>query len=34
MSYQHAGIYAIVKRVIGWLIFIPAFISTCDSFVD
>ena len=24
MSYQHAGIYAIVKRVIGWLIFIPA----------
>ncbi|SPZ04514.1 Uncharacterised protein [Proteus mirabilis] len=26
MSYQHAGIYAIVKRVIGWLIlFLPLF---------
>lgn len=34
MSYQHAGIYAIVKRVIGWLIFIPAFISTTVSLIE
>ena len=31
MSYQYAGLYAILKRVLGWLIFIPAFISTAVS---
>lgn len=33
MSYQHAGFYAIAKRVLGWLIFIPAFISTAISLI-
>lgn len=33
MSYQYAGLYAILKRVLGWLIFIPAFISTAVSLI-
>lgn len=33
MSYQYAGLYAILKRVLGWLIFIPAFISTLISLI-
>ncbi|HCH49361.1 MAG TPA: hypothetical protein DEV59_01440 [Proteus sp.] len=33
MSYQYAGLYAILKRVFGWLIFIPAFISTAISLI-
>lgn len=33
MNYQNAGIYAIAKRILGWLIFIPAFISTIISLI-
>lgn len=31
MTYQHAGRVAILKRVAGWIIFIPALISTLIS---
>lgn len=31
MTYQHAGRVAILKRVAGWIIFIPALISTLVS---
>ncbi|EPA6047745.1 hypothetical protein ACLLYC_004858, partial [Salmonella enterica] len=28
MTYQQAGRIAILKRVVGWVIFIPALLST------
>ena len=31
MTYQQAGRIAVLKRVMGWVIFIPAFISTLIS---
>jgi hypothetical protein len=31
MTYQQAGRIAVLKRVVGWVIFIPAFISTLIS---
>ncbi|MBJ5871262.1 hypothetical protein JGL56_26505, partial [Salmonella enterica subsp. enterica serovar Derby] len=31
MTYQQAGRIAILKRVVGWVIFIPALLSTLIS---
>ena len=31
MTYQHAGRIAVLKRVLGWVLFIPALISTIIS---
>ena len=34
MTYQQAGRVAIIKRMVGWIIFIPAFISTLVSLLN
>lgn len=31
MTYQQAGRIAVLKRILGWVIFIPALISTLIS---
>lgn len=34
MTYQQAGLIAIVKRIAGWILFIPALLSTCISLAN
>ncbi|RLM18533.1 hypothetical protein BIY29_18140 [Brenneria alni] len=34
MTYQQAGRIAVVKRIAGWIIFIPALLSTLISFAN
>ncbi|KAA1186760.1 YniB family protein [Photorhabdus heterorhabditis] len=34
MTYQKAGYIAIIKRVLGWVIFIPALLSTIVSVIN
>ncbi|MFP1754803.1 YniB family protein [Lonsdalea quercina] len=34
MTYQQAGLIAVVKRIAGWLIFIPAVLSTLISLAN
>ncbi|MCG8709948.1 YniB family protein [Brenneria sp. 4F2] len=34
MTYQQAGRVAVVKRIAGWIIFIPALLSTIISFAN
>ncbi|MBI6547878.1 YniB family protein [Xenorhabdus lircayensis] len=34
MTYQQAGYVAIVKRILGWIIFVPAFLSTFVSVIN
>ncbi|MGX8942689.1 YniB family protein [Symbiopectobacterium sp. Eva_TO] len=34
MTYQQAGLIAIIKRIAGWILFIPALLSTCISLAN
>ncbi|MBD2804532.1 hypothetical protein ID855_07445 [Xenorhabdus sp. ZM] len=34
MIYQQVGYFSIVKRMLGWLIFVPAFLSTFASVIN
>ncbi|MDC9613920.1 YniB family protein [Xenorhabdus khoisanae] len=34
MTYQQAGYVAIAKRILGWIIFVPAFLSTLVSVIN
>ncbi|MDC9621263.1 YniB family protein [Xenorhabdus sp. XENO-7] len=34
MTYQQAGYVAIAKRILGWVIFVPAFLSTFVSVIN
>lgn len=34
MTYQQAGFIAIIKRIAGWILFIPALLSTCISLAN
>ncbi|MBD2812323.1 YniB family protein [Xenorhabdus sp. Vera] len=34
MTYQQAGYVAIAKRILGWIIFVPAFLSTFVSVIN
>lgn len=34
MTYQQAGAVAVVKRIVGWVIFIPALLSTLISLLN
>ncbi|CDH30935.1 YniB family protein [Xenorhabdus bovienii] len=34
MTYQQAGYIAIAKRILGWVIFVPAFLSTFVSVIN
>lgn len=34
MIYQRAGLVAIIKRIVGWIIFIPALLSTTISVIN
>ncbi len=34
MTYQQAGRVAVIKRIAGWLVFIPALLSTLISIIN
>ncbi|OTA20730.1 membrane protein [Xenorhabdus beddingii] len=34
MTYKQAGYVAITKRILGWIIFVPAFLSTLTSVIN
>ena len=34
MTYQQAGWVAVIKRILGWVVFIPALLSTIVSVLN
>ncbi|GAB7196869.1 hypothetical protein OS11_31440 [Dickeya oryzae] len=34
MTYQQAGLFAVIKRITGWVVFLPALFSTIISLAN